>query len=112
MPYTVRVEEQAEGDLLDAKDYYLTEAGKDVADRFIGAVEAALERLEASPHAGWPWREPVDPRLEGLRVRRVPGFPYLLFYLVKDSDVLVLAAFHERRDLPAILHDRFPPEEG
>ena len=110
MGYSVRVEREAREDLFAAKDYYSQEAGADVADRFTDAVEAALERLATSPLAGRRWQEPVSARLEGLRVRRVPSFPYLLFYLVEDARVSVLAALHERRDLPMILQDRFPPE--
>ncbi len=104
----LRIERQAQEDLRAAADYYLDTADEDIAIRFVDAVHATFERIEYAPHAGWLYREPLQPRLAGLRARRIKGFPFLIFYIVEGPDILVLSILHERRDLPGALQDRFP----
>ena len=61
-----------------------------LGDRFVSAVEAALDRLGENPYAG-PEVEP------GVRKLSVQTFPYNLIYRVLTSHVLVLAIAHHRR---------------
>lgn len=104
---TLRIERQARDDLHHATAYYLYNVDEETAERFTDAIASAFERIQATPHAGYLYKEPIDARLAGMRVRKVPGFPYLLFYVIGEEYISVLAALHERRDIAAVLYDRF-----
>ena len=55
------------------------------------------------PQMGSP-REFGDPRLFGIRVWRVKGFPrHLIFYRTIEGDVEIVRVLHGARDLPSLL---------
>ena len=59
--------------------------------RFAEAVQTALERIQSNP-TGF--------RLAYKNVREalVRGFPYVIYYCVEESRIVVFAVFHGRRD--------------
>lgn len=64
-------------------------------DRFIDAVEAALQSIVDSPpswdlHRGRRYDPPVH-------TRSVKGFRYDIKYVVIDDEVIIIAYAHERR---------------
>jgi plasmid stabilization system protein ParE len=77
-----------------------TEAGSDVALRFVGSVEKGLHRLEEFPH--------LDRirhfRQAGLRSWAVPGFGnWLLFYKPTRTGIRLYRVIHSAMDLEAQL---------
>ena len=92
-------------DLEAAVDWYLQEAGADVAAQFLDAVGAVVAQLQRFPHLGSRrWADVL--RLPGLRSTVVEGFPHVVFHVSEDHGVEVWRVLHERRDLPAELADR------
>jgi len=61
------------------------------AERFVQAVDVAIEQIRGDPER---FRE-VEP---GVRSCRVPKFPYSILYGRDDQGLFVLALKHDRRD--------------
>jgi toxin ParE1/3/4 len=79
----------------------LAVAGLEAALRFYDAVSLTLGELALMPLMG-EQRDSADPRLAGLRVWRVGGFPnHLIFYRVDDG-VEVVRILHGVRDIDRI----------
>lgn len=95
----VRLRDQAGSDIEAAVDFYQEEAGIHVASKFIDAVGEQLVRIGEFPALGGTQFAEVL-RLPTLRVWRIPGFPYALFYIEGVSQVDVLRVLHTRRDIP------------
>lgn len=97
---TLRVLPAADRDIDAAADYYLLEAGVDIALRFMEAVEATFTRLVEHPDAGALVKLQV-PELQEHRFRVVPGFAdYLVFYRTTPTALEVTRVLHGARDLP------------
>jgi toxin ParE1/3/4 len=100
----VRLRTLASTDLDRAADYYLNEAGVEVAVRFVDAVESTLRQVGRSPEAG-SLRFAYELDIPDLRVRSVSRFPYLVFYAVTESVVDVWRILHSRRDVSSAIAD-------
>ena len=100
----VRARAAGDGDVEAAIDFYLTEAGADVADRFAAAVETAYRTVGERPGAGSP-RYGQHVHIEGLRTRKVGRFPHLIFYIERERHIEILRVLHAQRDIPAALSD-------
>jgi plasmid stabilization system protein ParE len=61
------------------------------AERFFDVVESVITRIRNAPSQ---FRE-IEP---GVRVCRVPNFPYSIYYLVEASEIIVVAVKHDRSD--------------
>lgn len=102
---SVRLRERAAVDIDQAVDSYLTEADTGVALRFVDAVERAVGQIGRSPHSG-SLRFSYELEIPDLRVRPLPRFPYLVFYVVGDEFVDVWRILHTRRDIPTAMGDQ------
>ncbi len=100
----VRLRQLAAADIDAALDYYLAEAGADVAGGFLDAVERALRQVGRQPHAG-TLRFGFELDIPGLRAWPVSRFPYLVFYVEMDAELDVWRVLHSSRDVPASLAD-------
>ena len=87
---TIFLRPEAESDLRDAYEYYET-ADEGLGDAFLRAVEACLAGVERSP-------EQYAIIHRNVRRALVRRFPYGIFYIVENTQVIVLACFHARRD--------------
>jgi plasmid stabilization system protein ParE len=67
---------------------------------FFDAVESAIERIRNAPTQ---FRE-IEP---GVRVCRVPNFPYAIYYIIEISEIIIVAVKHDRRD-PGYWRHRIP----
>ncbi|XAM01706.1 type II toxin-antitoxin system RelE/ParE family toxin [Phycisphaeraceae bacterium D3-23] len=75
------------------------------AERFALAADDLVDSLSHHPKLGRVWH-PTDARMPGVRVRKVPGFNVLVFYLTDDRKVRVLRAMHGARgDLMRVIAD-------
>ncbi|HEX8814961.1 MAG TPA: type II toxin-antitoxin system RelE/ParE family toxin [Terriglobales bacterium] len=89
----------AMADILDQADWYATQSGPLLGQRWEKAVTSAVSRLVRRPASGTPcaFRSPA---LRGVRRTFVAGFPkHLLFYRFDDEQVLILRVVHGARDL-------------
>ena len=85
-------------------DYYLEQAGENVALKFVDALQLAYARIARQPAAGSP-RHAHALGIPGLRTWPVHGFPHRVFYFEQADSIDVWRVLHERRDIPAHLQD-------
>ncbi len=98
MTFHVIVHPAAEQDITDALDWYAERAPEQV-ERFLDEVAAAVRRIAGSPRLFRTVHR--DVRRAALQV-----FPYLVWFVLEDDLVRVLAVTHSRRD-PAFVRSRF-----
>ena len=94
----------ARRDVEAAVDYYIREAGPDVALGFIDALETAYRGIAAHPAAGSP-RYRHELGLPGLRTRGLKRYPYLVFYVERDDHIDIWRVLHAERDIPAWMQE-------
>jgi toxin ParE1/3/4 len=82
----------AKQDLLSLWRYYSKVASSEIADKLVGEIEAASNRLRTLPLLGRT-RDEVAPGLRSLIVH-----PYTVFYRIKDDAVEIVRVLHEHRD--------------
>lgn len=99
----VILRERASGDIEDALNHYLGEAGEKVALGFIDALESVFLHLALHPATGSP-RFAHELDLPGLRSWPITRYPYLVFYVECDDHLDVWRVLHAKRDIPDWLH--------
>lgn len=99
--------QQARRDIEDALDHDVAEAGDAVALGFIDAVQDAFRAIAVHPAAGSP-RYAHELNLPGLRSHALKRFPYLVFYIERDTHIDVWRLLHAQRDIPARMADPAP----
>jgi toxin ParE1/3/4 len=100
----VRLRELARRDVEAAIEYYVHEAGSDVALGFIEALRRAYRTIADHPAAGSP-RYAHELALPGLRSHGLKRYPYLVFYVERDDHIDVWRVLHARRDIPAWMQE-------
>jgi toxin ParE1/3/4 len=101
----------AAADVRRAVIHYTSEAGLDVAGRFIASVETAVRVISQRPATGSPrYGELLG--LPGLRTRAVGRFPWLIFYREDAMSVEIWRVLHKRSDIPAFIDPADPGESG
>lgn len=91
---------QADLDIQEAFDYYLNEAGSEIALTFVDALERAMTDLSRHPAIGSP-RYAHELDLPGLRHWPVRDFPHVIFYVELQDHIDVWRVLHGQRDIPA-----------
>jgi len=87
----LRVRPEAEEELLAAAEWY--EARKPgLGAELVAAVDEALERIVDAPLASPTWRPGIPHRSHPVR-----RFPYVVFFVVDDTAVEVVAIAHGKR---------------
>lgn len=99
------------GFLADAElqfEWYMDEAGEEVACRYLVALDETLGRISRQPELV-PLRRFRAPRLNGLRSWLVakPFHSHIVFYRVVGDVIEIFRVMHGARDLPRRL--RQPP---
>lgn len=80
----------AEGELLKAIAYY-SSARDGLGIKFARAVENAVKNALANPEGG-------SPSPKGTRSWLVKGFPFSVVYRASETEILVVAVMHHRRE--------------
>ncbi|MDI1241730.1 MAG: type II toxin-antitoxin system RelE/ParE family toxin [bacterium] len=91
---------QADEDVDRAADFYLREAGPDIALAFVHSVEHSYAQISRLSGTGSP-RYAESLEITGLRFWKAKKFPYLIFYVDIGSHIEILRVLHERMDVPA-----------
>lgn len=93
----------ADHDLDAQADYLARQASLETALRFYDAASATFENLTRMPALG-ERRESANPRLAGLRVWRIEGFPnHLIFYRPVEGGIEIARVLHGARDIDRAL---------
>jgi toxin ParE1/3/4 len=100
----VKLRELAHRDTEAAVDYYIREAGPEVALAFVEALRIAYRMIADHPTAGSP-RPAHELALPGLHSRMLKRYPYLVFYAEQDDHIDVWRVLHAHRDIPAWLRE-------
>ncbi|MFT4249333.1 MAG: type II toxin-antitoxin system RelE/ParE family toxin [Pseudomonas sp.] len=100
----VRILPQAEHDLRKATVWYRDQGGEGLALKWADAVAAALRHVGGYPRTGGS-RYAVALQLDGLRFWPIQKFPYLIFYIERDTHLDVWRVLHAQRDIPAWMGD-------
>ena len=85
----------AREDILDIASY-IAHDNEEAAQRLIGKILRACDRIGATPQAG-RLREELAPNL-----RSFPLEKYLVFYRIVPGGIEVLRVLHGARDLPSL----------
>jgi toxin ParE1/3/4 len=104
----VVLRERASRDIDDAIERYVEEGALEAANRFVDALEKALERIGRSPGLG-STRYALNLNLPGLRHWSLGRYPYLVFYVEQGKCIEVWRVLHERRDIPAQMQEAASP---
>jgi plasmid stabilization system protein ParE len=80
----------AEHDVADAVDFYLTNAGRSVALRFLTEFERVATLLVEHPGLG-------TPSSKGRRTFPLRVFPYSLVYRTLDNGIRIIVVRHQYR---------------
>jgi len=100
----VQFSDVATVDLESASSYYVAETDVATAIRFVDAVEATAQRISRNPRLG-SLRFAYELSVPDLRTMPVGKFPYLMFYLERETLVDVWRLLHVSRDISASLQE-------
>lgn len=95
---------RARQDVDDAVDFYIREAGVEIAHRFVDAVDSAYARIRRHPETG-SLRYAEMASKDGLRGRTLKRFPYVVLYIISGERVEIVRVLHMSRDIPVSLRD-------
>jgi toxin ParE1/3/4 len=85
-------------------EYFLVEAGVEVASSFLSAWDRAINHLETHPDSG-SLRLSELTRTKELRAWPVKGFPHIALYRHERGQVTVVRVLHTARDIPTTLQE-------
>ncbi|USJ01415.1 type II toxin-antitoxin system RelE/ParE family toxin [Xanthomonas prunicola] len=91
-------------DIDEAAAGYGEQGGLALEGAFTNALESALKTLMQHPGVGSS-RHAVLLRLQDLRSWPPTGFPYLIFYIECDADIVIWRVLQMQRDIPAWISD-------
>jgi plasmid stabilization system protein ParE len=102
----------AREDILRQFRYYLVEKQvPQVAQRFLDAVEAAVDTLCRAPGIGTP-KLFSNPQLADLRSWPIPGFLMVrIYYIYAENELRVVRVLHGKRDIATLLEGDTTGEE-
>jgi plasmid stabilization system protein ParE len=86
---TVRNLSAADDELVEAMLFYLEESPM-AADRFVDEFERARKEILRDP-----LRNPIYE--EALRVKVLRDFPFSIYYLVEEIEIVIVAVMHQAR---------------
>ena len=90
MSYRLTLREEAELDIVEYFKFY-EDKRIGLGHDFLLCIEEALDKLIRNPLI---YRK-IHKNLRRIWIRR---FPYRIFYLVRDDQIIVTAVFHARKD--------------
>ena len=91
MSYRLRFRARVARDLAAARQWYESQGGTILGERFLSAVTETFVQIQAQPQAF----QLVNEEVRHAVVRR---FPYLVFFLFERNEIVVLAILHTSRN--------------
>lgn len=93
---------EANRDVDEAIEHYLSESAEQAALGFIDALEQAYAHIARHPATGSP-RYAHELNIPGLRSWSLKRYPYLVFSVEREDHIDVWRVLHGQRDIPAWL---------
>ena len=104
IPLTLDVAEDAQADIAEI-GFYLAERSRTVEDRFYTAFDQTIRLLAKAPGLGGRY-QCSNPRMEGVRIWQVNGFPNHLIFCRQQGDMLqILRVIHGARDYDTMFNE-------
>lgn len=94
----------------EAYGFYLKNAGTDIAERFLVAVEDATQKIRENTSIGSRYIAPENyQKIRATHYRQInlansSAYPYLLYYQVEKTRVTIRALYHHSRNRDSLLH--------
>lgn len=104
MARELRIQSRARTDIVELA-VHIGHDNVSAANRFLDASDETFASLPQQPFMGavYPTK---NPRLKGVRVIRVRGFPnHLAFYFVRANEIEIVRVIHGARDLDVALDE-------
>ncbi|MBL0375395.1 type II toxin-antitoxin system RelE/ParE family toxin [Rhizobium sp. KVB221] len=90
---------RARQDVEEVVDYYLAQAGADMALGFVEDLQQAYALIARHPSSG-SLRYAYELTIPNLRTARLKRFPYLIFYNEQPGHVDVWRVLHSSQNIP------------
>lgn len=90
MSYEIIVRPEAAREVQEAFDWY-EDKSEGLGLEFLRAADACMASIKRKPLAS-------PTMYQDIRRALLRKFPYVLFYMVKEERIIVLACFHAKRD--------------
>ena len=100
---------EANRDVDEAIDHYLSESAEQAALGFIDALEHAYAHIARHPATGSP-RYAHALNIPGLRSWPLTRYPHLVFFMERGDHIDVWRVLHGQRDIPAWLAGGADPD--
>lgn len=100
---------EANRDVDEAIDHYLSESAEQAALGFIDALEQAYAHIARRFATGSP-RYAHELNIPGLRSWSLNRYPYLVFFIEREDHIDVWRVLHGQRDIPAWLSADAEPD--
>ena len=100
MRYRITIRSNADADLARTAEWYEGER-VDLGVKFLDDFVRTCQSIQA-----FPSRRPFADRKLGIRICRFKRFPYLIYFTVRESDIVIHAVLHARRS-PEVWESRF-----
>ncbi len=100
---------EANRDVVEAIDHYLSENAEQAALGFIEALEQAYAHIARHPATGSP-RYAHALNIPGLRAWSLTRYPHWVFFIERDDHIDVWRVLHGQRDIPAWLGNDSGPD--
>jgi len=97
------IRKEAEEDIKSAYEWY-EDKRIDLGTAFVEEVESTLQKIEERPDL-------YVEVMGGVRRALCKRFPYSIYFMRKNADVVVMAVLHHRRN-PAVWRARQKAEQG
>jgi len=88
--YTLSIRKEAEADIAEAYQYYKM-CREDLGDDFVACIEESFSRIKNNPRQ----YKTIHKNVHRALVRK---FPYGIFYVLKDENVLIIGVLHARKN--------------
>lgn len=90
MPYNYNLSEEAENDILDAYIWYEQQRAG-LGEEFLECMEGAQRLILQNPAA-------YSVRYKTVRAFLINRFPYLILYILKKKDIVVISVFNTNQN--------------
>jgi toxin ParE1/3/4 len=104
LPKPVQLRRLAGADIDAAVEYYSSEAGPEITTDYIDALEQGLAHIGRHPRHG-SLRFAYELDIPELRSWPLTRFPYVIFYVERETRIDVWRILHSRRDIPGVVTD-------
>lgn len=90
MKYELIIRSCAESEISDAALWYEKQR-KGLGSEFLQSIDAALESIQRAPNL-------YTNIYKNVRRALIKRFPYSIFYILENGKIVIIAAFHEKRN--------------